>query len=762
MAEEAALSGATMIAADDDFAGAPRLRTEFTLDAGHGDVTAATLTVTALGVVEVEINGKPIAPDVLTPGWSSYEWRLRHRSYDVAGLLPAAGEPAVLGAALGNGWYRGRLGFTGGNALYGDELGLLARLDLTYADGHTQTVVTDESWQAGPSTTTDNQIYDGQTIDARRATPGWDSPGFAAEGWVGVHALDFDHGLLTEPIGPPVIRHESITPVAINTSPSGKTLIDFGQNLVGWLRFTVSGPEGQEIVIRHAEVLEHDELGSRPLRTAKATDRFILSGGEDFFEPTKTFHGFRYAEVEGWPGELTLESATAAGLEAVVVSSELERIGTFACSDDLVNQLHHNVVWGQRGNFLDVPTDCPQRDERLGWTGDIAAFAPTAAYLFDVHSFLADWLRDLRAEQLDANGRVPYVAPDVIKYRSSERPDTHQSVTAIWGDAAVWVPWTLYQAYGDQAVLENQYDSMVAHVDATEKLLSANGTWDTGFQFADWLDPDAPPDDAAAAKADKGVVATACAYRSADLLARIATALGKSGDHDRYADLAGRLREAFNNAYVDDQGIVLSDCATVYALAIHFGLLDEDKKAAAGNRLAELAEKAGYRVSTGFAGTPFVTWALSETGHTDVAYRLLLEKECPSWLYPITMGATTIWERWDSMLPDGSINPGEMTSFNHYALGAVADWMHKVVLGIDAAEPGYSKISIAPQPGGDLTWARGALITPHGEVRSSWAVAGDQFTLDVSIPDGSSAEVRLPGQDPQPVSSGDHRFTATL
>lgn len=762
MTEAAALSRATMIAADDDFSGAPRLRTTFELESGHGDLTAATLTLTALGVVEVEINGQPITPEVLTPGWSSYEWRVRYRSYDVTALLPAPGASAVLGASLGNGWYRGRLGFTGGEALYGDELGLLARLDLTYADGHTQTVQTDDSWQSGPSTTTDNQIYDGQTIDARRATPGWSSPGFDAAGWVGVHALDFDLGRLTPPIGPPVIRQESVSPVKINTSPSGKTLIDFGQNLVGWLRFTVKGKAGQEIVIRHAEVLEDEELGSRPLRTAEATDRFILSGKEDFFEPTKTFHGFRYAEVEGWPGELTLQTAQAAGLEAVVVSSDLRRIGTFACSDELVNQLHHNVVWGQRGNFLDVPTDCPQRDERLGWTGDIAAFAPTAAYLFDVHDFLADWLQDLRAEQLAADGRVPYVAPDVIKFRVKPDEPDDQSVTAIWGDASVWVPWTLYQAYGDASVLADQYDSMVAHVEATEKLLSANGTWDTGFQFADWLDPDAPPERAADAKADKGVVATACAYRSADLLARSAAVLSKTDDHDRFAALAEALKQAFNQTYVDDQGIVVSDCATVYALAIHFGLLDEAKTSFAGARLAELAEQAGYRVSTGFAGTPFVTWALSETGHTDTAYKLLLEKECPSWLYPITMGATTIWERWDSMLPDGSINPGEMTSFNHYALGAVADWMHKVVLGIDAAEPGYSKIRIAPQPGGDLTWARGALDTPHGEVRSSWAVAGSQLTLDVVIPDGTTGEVQLPGEDSQPVSSGEHRFTATL
>lgn len=757
MAEEITnpLAGATMIAADDDFSGAPLLRTEFDLAADHGALASATLTASALGVVDLEINGRPVAPDVLTPGWSSYEWRIRYRTWNVTDLL-AGSDRAAIGASLGNGWYRGRIGFTGGVALYGDELGLVARLDLTYTDGHVQTVVTDEGWKSGPSTTTDNQIYDGQTIDARRAQPGWSSPGFDAGSWAGVHALDFDHGRLTAPISQPVIRHESIKPVAITTSPSGKTLIDFGQNLVGWLRFTVSGEAGSEIVIKHAEVLENGELGTRPLRTAKATDRFILSGGDDFFEPTKTFHGFRYAEVTGWPGELTPDS-----LEAVVVSSDLQQIGTFECSDELVNQLHRNIIWGQRGNFLDVPTDCPQRDERLGWTGDIAAFAPTAVYNFDVKDFLADWLRDLREEQLHADGRVPFVAPDVLKLRPMDG-DRGQPVTALWGDAAVWVPWTLYQAYGDQRILSDQYDSMAEHARAIERSLSENGLWDTGFQFADWLDPDAPPENAGAAKADKGVVATACAYRTAVLVAETAELLGKSEDHDHFAKLAADLKAAFNTTYVDDHGVITSDCATVYALAIHFDLIDESKREFAGNRLAELAEKAGYRVSTGFAGTPFVCWALGETGHLDVAYKLLLEKENPSWLYPVTMGATTIWERWDSMLPDGSINPGEMTSFNHYALGAVGDWLHKVVAGIDALEPGYARIKIAPQPGGGLTSATGTLITPHGEIRSSWQLDGNDFALDVTIPPGTSADVILPGREAESVTAGQHHFSSQV
>ena len=752
------LAGAQTIASDDDYFGAPLLRTEFVLDAGHGALISATLVATALGVVDLEVNGTPVGPDVLTPGWSSYEWRLRYRSYDVTDLLPQPGEPAAVGASLGNGWYRSRLGFHGNRALYGDELGLLARLDLTYADGHRQTIVTDDSWQAGPSATTRSEIYDGQTIDARRHRAGWSAPGFDTGEWGGVHRLDFDHGRLTPPIGPPVIRHEAIKPVEIFTTPSGKTVIDFGQNLVGWLRFRVSGRAGDEITVVHAEVLEDGELCTRILRSAEQTDRFILSGGDDFFEPTKTFHGFRYAQIDGWPGELDTDS-----VEAVVVSSDLPRIGSFSCSNALVNQLHNNVVWGQRGNFVDVPTDCPQRDERMGWTGDISAFAPTAAFLFDVNDFLGDWLQDLRVEQLAAGGRVPYVAPDLIKLDPSpQENEIGQAVTAIWGDAAVWVPWTLYQAYGDEQVLVRQYDSMTGHVSAIEKLLSPSGVWDTGFQFADWLDPDAPDGDSAAAKADKGVVATACAYRSADLVARTAELLGHTADHDHFRSLADRLRTAFNRAYVDDHGVITSDCATVYALAIHFDLLGPQHREFAGSRLAEVVADAGYRVSTGFAGTPFVTWALSETGHIESAYRLLLETECPSWLYPVTKGATTIWERWDSERPDGSINVTGMTSFNHYALGAVADWLHKVVAGIDTVEPGYRSVRIAPHPGPGLDSASASLQTPAGPVTSSWSLHNGAFALQVTTPNGIPTEVVLPDGTRHHTSGGAHAFTTTV
>jgi alpha-L-rhamnosidase len=747
------------IAANEDFDGAPLLRTEFVLEEDHGSVTRATLHATAHGIFEAYLNGQPVSDDVLSPGWSSYEWRLRYRSYDVTPLLQPT---SVLGIALGNGWFRGRLGWGGGRAHYGQELAALAQLEIEFADRHRQMIITDGSWTAGPSAVVSNDLYDGETIDARRYSDAWLQPGFSDESWTEVHPAKIDFATLTPYVGPPVRRQEDLEPIKIWTSPAGKTLVDFGQNLVGWLRLEVRGEAGTMITIRHAEVLEHDELGTRPLRTAEATDRFILSGADDTFEPTFTFHGFRYVEVDGWPGGVDALRDAQGALIAVVVSSELQRIGEFECSDELLNQLHRNVVWGTRGNFLDVPTDCPQRDERLGWTGDIAVFTPTAAYLFDVEGFLRDWLADVAAEQRAADGMVAFVVPDVLKYvkRPSHFPTAES--TAIWSDAVVWVPWALWQAYGNLEILSDQFDSMVAHLRRVESLLSSTGLWDTGFQFGDWLDPTAPPDQPARAKADKGVVATACLYRDARIVTDTADLLGRTEEAAQFTALAERTRAAFNDHYVNDDGTIHSDAQTAYTLAIAFGLLDDQTEELAGKRLAELVAESGYRIQTGFAGTPYIMDALSATGHVDEAYRLLLQREVPSWLYSVTMGATTIWERWDSMLPDGTINPGQMTSFNHYALGAVADWMHRMIAGISPLEPGYSKVLIKPQPGGGISWARSSLETRHGRISVVWSRADSgSMEVDVEIPDGVAAQVQLPGGATQELASGRHHVTST-
>ena len=739
------MTTAKMIAPQHPTEAAPLLRHEFTLDRGHGAVAKAILHTSALGLVEAWVNGIPSSDELLAPGWTSYEWRVRVVDHDVTDSIAADNAIAL---RLGNGWYRGWLGFTAERAVYGDERAGYADLEITFDDGHVQRVVTDESWRASTGGVLADDLYNGETIDARFGDD-WLHAGFDDAEWDAVHEVEFDTSLLVARTSPPVRRLSERAVERIWTSPSGKTLVDFGQNLVGFVRVQVSGPAGTEIVLRHAEVLEHDELGVRPLRAAQATDRYILSGGDDVIEPTLTFHGFRYAEVSGWPGELD-----PGALTAVVVGSEIRPIGSFTCSDPLLNQLHSNVEWGMRGNFLSVPTDCPQRDERLGWTGDLAVFAPTAAFLGDVETFLADWLVDTELErQASPNGTVPVVVPDALKYLDTGFPAP--AATAVWGDAAVWVPWALWRAYGHEQTLRDAYPLMTAHTRSVADSLSPSGLWDTGFQFGDWLDPDAPADNPGLSKAPSEVVATASAYRTATLMAETAAVLGEEADADEFARVRDRIGAAFRTHYVED-GRVRSDSVTAYALAIGFDIVSGEDRQAAGDRLAELVRAADHRISTGFAGTPFVGDALAATGHLDDAYALLMQREAPSWLYAVTMGATTIWERWDSMLPDGSINPGEMTSFNHYAFGAVADWMHRTVAGLAPLEAGYRRILFAPQPGGGLTWASAGLETPHGFAAIRWDLEGDDVRVEVTVPEGAEAVLRLPGRDDEILAPGTH------
>ncbi|MFF9542527.1 glycoside hydrolase family 78 protein [Streptomyces albidoflavus] len=724
----------------------PMLRREFRL---RGPVRSARLYVSALGVYEAEINGRPVGDHVLAPGWTAYGKRLRYQTFDVTGLL-RPGDNA-LGAILGDGWFRGRIGFDGKTrAVYGDRLALLAQLEVVHEDGSTDRVITDSGWRAATGPVVASGIYDGETYDARLERPGWSSPGHDVSGWRGVRTLDRDPSTLVAPDGPPVRRTEEVAPVSVTTSPSGRTLLDFGRNLVGRLRLTVSGEAGRQITLRHAEILEEGELCTRPLRTAAATDRFVLRGeGPETFEPRFTFHGFRYAEITGHP-----EGFDPAGVRAVVLHSDLERTGHFWCSDELVERLHENVVQSMRGNFLDLPTDCPQRDERLGWTGDIQVFSPTASYLFDSAGFLTSWLADLAAEQGE-NGSVPFVVPKVVPGADSP--------TAAWGDAAVIVPWVLHERYGDRGVLAAQYDSMRAWVDHVASLAGPKLLWDSGFQFGDWLDPTAPAGRPEAAATPAEVVATAYFAHSAELLSRSARLLGRTEDAERYGRLAAEVRAAFQNEYVSGAGRLMSDAPTAYALALCFDLLPTpEQRAHAGNRLASLVKANGHRIATGFVGTPLVCDALSATGHLETAYRLLLQRECPSWLYPVTMGATTIWERWDSLLPDGSVNPSGMTSFNHYALGAVADWLHRTVAGLAPAAPGYRRLRIAPRPGGGLTRAGARLETPYGLAEVSWTLTGDELSVEAQVPPNTKAEVHLPGQEELDVGSGTHTWTVRL
>ena len=724
----------------------PYLRYTFEVRSG---VKSARLYITALGVYEPQLNGTVVGDHVLAPGWTSYHDRLRYQTFDVTGYL-LEGQNAI-GAILGDGWYRGRIGFGAGNRnRWGDRLALLAQLEIQYEDGSREMIGTDESWRASTGPILSTGIYEGETYDARLEQPGWSVAGFDDQKWSGVRTVEQDFGVLISPVGPPVRRIEWMDPVSVFQSPAGKTLVDFGQNLVGWLRLTIpEGDAGQTITLRHAEVLENGELCTRPLRHAEATDRYRMSGkGGETWEPHFTFHGFRYAEVDGWPGQLQ-----AADLQAVVIHSDMERTGWFECSNSQINRLHDNTLWSMRGNFVDLPTDCPQRDERLGWTGDLQVFSPTASFLFDVSGFLQSWLADVAAEQKKLDGIVPPVVPNALG---------EGFAAAAWGDAAVVVPWVLYQRFGDAKILETQFESMHSWVDHISKVAGENRLWDSGFQFGDWLDPTAPPDNPAKARTDKNIVATAYFARSAQMVAWAAGILGLEDQKAHYQALADEVRNAFTREYVTPAGRLMSDAETAYALAIAFELLPSaDQVQAAGKRLKDLVLEGGYHIRTGFVGTPLMCDALSTTGNLRAAYGLLMQRDCPSWLYPVTMGATTIWERWDSMLPDGSINPGEMTSFNHYALGAVADWIHRFIGGLAPAEPGYRRMEIHPRPGGGLTNARARHQTPYGLAESSWKIDGGTIEVDVLIPANTTAQVILPGSGKEPfeVGSGSYHWS---
>ncbi len=735
------------------------VRTVFHLDR---PVRRALLFWTALGVAEPELNGSLVSDDVLSPGWTAYRDRLVHETVDVTAHL-TPGEN-VLGAAIAGAWYTEKYGFfVFTDRVYGDQPAFLAQLRVTYDDGTTETLAaTGPGWEAstGGSVRTSG-IYAGEHQDLRRAGETATTPAD------GVTWMPARIGAVARPgyasvpvpearIAPPVRRIESLPVAARLRTPSGGTVLDFGQNLVGRLRVRVRGAAGTRVSIRHAEVLDDGELALRPLRNARAEASFDLSGDDDVLESRFTFYGFRYAQIEG-------VDVADDDVEAVVLHSDLVRTGWFSSSHGLLDRLHENVVWGMRGNFLSIPTDCPQRDERLGWTGDLQVFAPTASFLYDSVGFLTSWLRDLAHEQERQDGVVPVVIPAALPSFAGGGP------VAAWGDAATIVPSVLHERFGDREVLAAQYSSMRAWVEAVRRDAGESGLWAGRMQLGDWLDASAPPDKPGRAKVDADIVATASFARSLRLVADAAEILGHDADATLYGDLAERSRRAFVSEYVTPAGRMMSDAPTAYALALRFDLVrDVPTRRALADRLAALVREGGYRIGTGFVGTPLVADALSDGGHLAAAERLLLQTECPSWLYPVTMGATTVWERWDSLLPDGSVNPGEMTSFNHYALGAVADWLHRTVAGLAPAAPGYRRLRIAPRPLAALDHASARHETPYGAAEVAWRREGNVVRVTAVVPPNTTADVDLPGIPndgtalPATVGSGAHEWTVVL
>ncbi|KAJ9095069.1 hypothetical protein QFC20_006757 [Naganishia adeliensis] len=695
----------------------------------------ARLYATALGLYEVEINGRRVGDHFFAPGWQSYNHHLNYQVYDVSALLKE-GEN-VVGGYVGEGWYAGSIGFGGGRRnIYGERIGLMAQLEV----GGEVVVQTDDGWEWVFGVLITSEIYDGERYDARQANDAWSISDGKGEGWTKVDVIDPPKGRLIYPESPPVRITEVVSVKEIITTPSGKTILDFGQNLVGWCRFSRAPrcKEGEEIVLRHAEVLEDGELGVRPLRVAKCTDTVICGADPSHlveWQPKFTFHGFRYAEVSGWSG------ITKDDISAVVLHTDLERTGFFECSHEQINKLHQNVVWGWRGNSLSVPTDCPQRDERLGWTGDLQIFTPTACFLFNTAGFLAGWLRDVAAEQiLEEDGVPPVVVPNVLQHVPFQSP------MAVWDDVTALTPRDLHMAFGDRRILLDQYESMTVWLDKGVKR-GRNGLYSPDLiQLGDWLDPKAPPEDPADCRTDSHLVANAYLVHVTKAVSDISKIIGKSTEAERYAADSARLKREFQREYISPSGRMVSDSQTALALAIQFDLfLDESQRQHAAERLAFLVTREKFKVATGFAGTPIILQALCATGNLPMAYRMLQESKAPSWLYAVLMGSTTMWERWDSMLPDGKINPGEMTSFNHYALGSVAAFMHNVIGGLVPLEAGWKKIRIQPQPGGTLTSANTRHISPYGEVSCEWEIRGDKLYVSVVVPPNTTASVILPG-----------------
>ncbi|PWT72559.1 MAG: alpha-L-rhamnosidase [Bacteroidetes bacterium] len=703
-------------------------------------ILSAIAFITARGVYEAEINGHRIGDAYLTPGWTSYNKRLQYQVYDVTPLLKQGDN--AMGVTLGSGWYRGYIGFTNNRNFYGHELALLVQLEINYSDGSRETIGTHDSWKSSSGPIRSAEIYNGEYYDARESKPGWSTPDYNDKDWAGVQRANYPYDNLIATYSEPIRKHEIFKPVRIITTPKGEKVIDFGQNLVGWVIMKAKGHPGDHITISHAEVLDKNgNFYTENLRAAKAQDEFVLKGeSEENFEPHFTFHGFRYIRVEGYPGELNSDNFTA-----VTLYSDLKRTGSFSCSEPLINQLQHNIQWGQKGNFLDVPTDCPQRDERLGWTGDAQVFSRTAAYNMNVNDFFSKWLKDLSADQ-GTNGAVPFVIPNVLNVAIG---------STGWADVATIIPWNMWLAYGDKRILENQYSSMKAWVDYMH-YQSKNNLWNTGFHFGDWLfyRPD-DDNDGRAAVTDKYLIAQCFFARSTQILINTARLLNKPDDVAFYSALLEKIKDAFLKEYMTPNGRLVSGTQTAYVLALQFDMLPDSLREQAANRLVQNVHSYGNHLTTGFLGTPYLCHVLSRFGHTDVAYQLLLQKTYPSWLYPVTMGATTIWERWDGLKPDSTFqNPG-MNSFNHYAYGAIGDWMYRVIAGMDTYEdqPGYKHIKIAPHTGEGLTSADGDLQTYYGKLSSHWKMENGQFNLEVEIPANTRANVFVPAGSPDKIKA---------
>jgi alpha-L-rhamnosidase len=779
--------GATLRGGPRSTVPAPYLRKPFTVT---GKIAAARLYVTALGMHECTINGRRVSDDVFAPGWTDYQKRVQYNVYDVTELLEAGDN--VLGAVLGDGWAAGHVGWNN-RQQYFDRPRLLAQLEIQTTDGDRITVASDRTWKHWYGPLLHNDLLMGEAYDARLEQAGWDRAPYDDRRWLGVELFDDPGAALVATNGPTVRRIEELAPVADPTVISGFTarryIFDLGQNMVGRARFVGSAPSGTTVTLRFAEVLDDEgNLYTDNLRTARASDVYTFKGeGVEVYEPKFTFHGFRYVELNGYPGEV--DRATVTG---IVLHSDMAPSGTFTCSDPLVNQLQHNIRWGQKGNFVDVPTDCPQRDERLGWTGDIQVFVRTAAFNFDVAGFMTKWAFDV-ADSQSEQGEIPPVVPYVLPLMRDGGP--------AWSDAAIICPWTIYLTYGDRRILEQNYGVMTRFMDfllaTSPGYIRCAPDYAGWLGFGDWLsiNADTPRD----------LIGTAFLAYDANLMAQIATVLGKTREAAHYRKLFAEVKKAFGarflvgaqrseeemQAAIDRQQVAEADAIsrgnlktveygpvaskvydtryfqpsqTAYVLGLHFDLLPAKLRAPAAAELVADIERRGEHLSTGFVGAPYLPHVLSANGKLDTAYKLLAQKTWPSWLYPVTQGATTIWERWDGWTEENGFQDKGMNSFNHYAYGSIGAWLYSTVAGIeiDPEQPGYKHSILRPQPGGDLTCAAARLQTLYGELVSDWRLENGRFAWEVVIPPNTTATAVLPNGDKHELTAGTHQFEVAM
>jgi len=797
--------GATAPKADLPRMPAPYLRKEFTVT---GDVKRATVYVTAFGIYELRINGKRVGNDVLAPGWTEFRKRLHYQTYDVSGLI-AKGNNAV-GAILGDGWYSSTLAHLGRN-LYGGRPRFLVQLELELADGSTQRVISDETWKTAFGPLRHADLLMGCEFDARLAMPGWDQTGFDEKGWSPVlvkglgpegtsevvrdvtdklnaaikdgrlslmvendqlggdpclgrkkslaveyleggkkltqtfaeHAkLEFtgpdlkitkaEYGDLSSSkttfslqasVAEPSRIMEELPARSVSEPRPGCWTFDLGQNMVGWVRLKVSGAAGQRITLRHAEMINADgTIYTAALRSCPAADFYTLSGkGEEVFEPFGTFHGFRYVEVRGLDKKPELSAVTG-----LVVHTPMRRTGNFECSNPMLNKLYSNIIWGQIGNYLEVPTDCPQRDERLGWTGDTQFFIPTGAYNFNVASFFTRWLQTCEDNQ-NIDGSFPNVIPDMIG---------GGGVTA-WSDAPLICTYNIYRTYGDTRIIAERFDAMERYMKMLEGK-TKDGISSVGG-YGDWLN--------AGGGAKKEVMDTAYHAYLADIMSEMARAIGREDDAVRYSKLRDDVKSAFAKAFIQPDGSIMGSSQTGYALAFTMGMVPADMKEKMAAKFVDSIKGHNWHLATGFIGTPRLLPALNVAGQDDTAYRLLLTDTYPSWLFPVKNGATTMWERWDGWTPDRGFGDIGMNSFNHYAFGAVGEYLYGNVGGIQAASPGYKTITIRPVVGEGITWAKTSFDSPNGIIATAWKVEAGKLELDVTIPANTTATVHVPAKD---------------